>query len=287
MSLKVLKPGLYVTIQDKGRLGFQDKGIPKSGFMDVKSANLANMLVNNKPGDSLIEMGLLGATFKVLKDINIAVCGAEMNAKIDDELIETNKLFFVKKGSVLKFSNATNGIYTYLAISGGLKLNKYLGSTATYIPAEIGGLKGQILKKNDVINTYISKRVLSNSKIKKTPFKNQIILTCLKGPEYHQFPDKALELFKTTQYVVSKDCNRIGIRLEGSPLTFANKSEIISSGIVKGTIQITKGGLPIIMMSDAPTTGGYMRIANLTVDACNKLSQVAVGGIVKFKFCNH
>ncbi|MGY5351049.1 5-oxoprolinase subunit C family protein [Wenyingzhuangia sp. IMCC45533] len=285
MSLEVLKPGLLTSIQDGGRKGFQDRGIPRSGFMDAQSAKLANVLANNHPTASLIEMGLVGATYKVLKDICIAVYGANMNAFIDDVPLIIGKLISVKTGAIIKFSQSTNGVYGYLAISGGIDLDNYLASTSTYVPAKIGGLHGHLLQKGDVIKTKTAhcENLTTVGRLKPVLYSNDVLLKCMKGPEYDSFSNEDLNAFFSNEFTVSKDTNRIGIRLEGPTLNLDYQSEIISSGIVKGTVQITKGGQPIIMMSDAHTTGGYMRIANLTVEACHNLSQIAIGGKVFFE----
>ncbi len=285
MSLEVLKPGLHTSIQDGGRVGFQDKGIPKSGFMDTQSAHLANLLVNNPPNTSLIEMSFLGATFKVHKTIEIAICGACMGALANNTHIPINKKVLIKKGTVLTFSQATRGVYTYLAVSGSFMIPTYLGSTATYIPAGIGGQQGKLLKKGDKIpiKSISIKTNCSFGRVKPIQAKTTLNLTCLKGPEYHCFSIQDLDSFFTNTYTISKNSNRIGTRLQGTSLELTNVTEIISSGIVKGTVQITKGGLPIVLMADAPTTGGYLRIVNLTRKACNILSQLPVGKKVQFQ----
>ena len=283
MSLEVVKPGLLSIIQDSGRVGFQDKGIPKSGFMDVDSAHLANLLVNNSPKSALIEMCLVGAKFKVLENVTIAITGANMQAKVDGIPLMLNKAIQVKKDTVVSFSVAINGVYTYLAIGGVIKANTIFNSKSTYLPAKIGGIKGRPLKKRDLISVKTNNNTLVKSKVKHTAFKKEVVLSCLKGPEWKLFSEASKNIFFSTEYTIDKNSNRIGIRLNGVLIPLPNRNEIISSGIVKGVVQITKSGQPIVMMADAPTTGGYLRFVNLTEKACNQLAQMSIGNRVKFK----
>ncbi len=284
MGLKLLKSGFSTTIQDIGRYGFQDKGIPVSGFMDTEAAQLANLLVNNNPHEALFEMTLLGSTFKATKKVCFAVTGANMQPKINNKIIKLNKAYFLYKNDILSFSNAETGVYCYVAVSDSLEISSYFNSKSTYVPAKIGGLHGEFLKKGDFIKTAVLRKsfTIPNTHLNiKTQQTN--ILKCLKGPEWHSFSKISQNQFLNTVYTVDGNSNRIGIRLNGTKIEMPQKDEIISSGILKGTVQITKAGFPIVMMADAPTTGGYLRIVNLTEDACNKLAQIPIGNIIQFE----
>lgn len=278
--IELIKTGLNTTIQDNGRLNTKHLGIPQSGFMDVASAQLANLLVNNNPNAPLIEMCLVGCAFKTLKPLSIAVTGADMQFKINSTPKNTNTCYALAKNDVVSFTSTINGVYTYIAFSGEIKTVSDFKSKSMYLKASLGH---QAFKKGDVIEIENSKQFKTNAKIKKSEYKSTIELECLPGPEFKLFSKNSISSFLNNTYTISNDSNRMGIRLKGNMIPLPVPNEIISSGIVKGTVQITKAGLPIVMMADAPTTGGYLRIVNLTTKACNQLSQISINNKVKFK----
>lgn len=282
MSIEILSPGLSTTIQDGGRFGYQDKGVPVSGFMDVISAQMANNLVTNDLDTAVIEMTLLGIKFKATQAITIAITGANMQPKLNGKSINMYKAIEIPKDGIVSFKGATHGVYGYVAVFGGFKIPRVLESKATYTPANLGGFKGRALQKGDLLPVLHQILKPIKSKVKAPEFPLQVTLDCLPGPEWDWFSEESIATFFDTTFTIGKDCNRIGIRLEGNHVPLPTKDEIISSGIVKGTVQITKSGQPIVMMADAPTTGGYVRLVNLTQKACNALAQVPIGGKVTF-----
>ena len=282
MSIEVLHPGLSTTIQDYGRVGFQNKGIPVSGFMDVTAANLANTLVTNPPNTCLLEMTIVGIKFKAIQEITIAITGADMQPTLNGKPMSMYKAVSIPKDGIVSLKGAIHGVYGYIAIFGGFKIPKVFDSKSTYLPAKLGGFKGRALKKGDLLPVLHQTLTAVNSKIKAPDYMLSGQLECTQGPEWDWFSKESRAGFFDAVFTVSKDCNRIGIRLNDSKVTLPEKNEIISSGIVKGTVQITKSGQPIVMMADAPTTGGYVRLVNLTNKACDVLAQIAVGGKVQF-----
>ena len=282
MSIEILSPGLNTTIQDGGRLGFQDKGIPVSGFMDVTSAQLANTLVTNELNTAVIEMTLLGIKFKATQAITIAITGADMQPKLNGESITMYKAVEIPKDGIVSLKGASFGVYGYIAVLGGFKIPRVLESKSTYVPAKLGGFKGRVLQKGDLLPVLHNTLKPVKSKVKAPDFLPSAQLICLKGPEWDWFSQESKTAFLNTIFTIGKDSNRIGIRLEGNKIVLPKKDEIISSGIIKGTVQITKAGDPIIMMADAPTTGGYLRMVNLTQKSCDLLAQVPIGGKVQF-----
>ncbi|GGF71386.1 5-oxoprolinase subunit C family protein [Wenyingzhuangia marina] len=282
MSIEILSPGLNTTIQDGGRLGFQDKGIPVSGFMDVTSAQLANTLVTNELNTAVIEMTLLGIKFKATQAITIAITGADMQPKLNGKSITMYKAVEIPKDGIVTFKGASSGVYGYIAVLGGFKTPRVLGSKSTYVPAKLGGYKGRILQKGDLLPVLHNTLKAIKSKVKTPNFLLSVELFCVKGPEWDWFSTESKTAFLDTIFTIGKDSNRIGIRLEGNKIVLPKKDEIISSGIIKGTVQITKAGDPIVMMADAPTTGGYLRMVNLTQKSCDLLAQVPIGGKVQF-----
>ena len=285
MGLKVVKAGMFTTIQDGGRVGIQQYGVPVCGFMDTESAHLANLLVGNVATEALIECTLLGPTFEVLQDTVIAITGADMLATIDGTVVEMNKPIRVKTNQKISLGSAKEGLRTYMAIAGGINTTLVFNSKSTYTYGNFGGLKGRALKKGDVIDVLYKEHIGGDfGKVKRSPILKNIQLNCFKGPEFELFSELEIQKLITSTYKVSQNSNRMGIRLEGKTLELGEQKEIISSAIVKGTVQITSSGQPIVMMADAPTTGGYLRIANLDLNSINKLAQASFSTRIRFSF---
>ncbi|MDB4297341.1 biotin-dependent carboxyltransferase family protein [Flavobacteriaceae bacterium] len=286
MSVKVLKPGLLTTIQDKGRVGFEAFGMPVAGAMDTYAAELANCLVNNSKDTAVLECTQIGPTLTFTKPTTIALTGANMQAMLNGVAISRGKAIAVSKNDVLALGFAISGVRTYISFSGGILVDKTLNSKSTYVPAQIGGVNGLALKKHDVFNIGAALNNNSNSKVKRTTYSNNLVLEVLNGPEWDLLSVENQESLLGTTYTASLQSSRMGIRLEGTAISIHGVNEIISSGIVKGTVQLTKGGTPIVMMADAPTTGGYLRVFVLTTQSINLLAQLPSGGSVRFRLKN-
>ena len=282
MSIEILTSGFNTTLQDRGRFGSQDQGVPTSGFMDVGAAHMANILVTNERNTCLLEMSLVGLKFKALHAITIAITGANMSPMLADKPISMYKAIEIPEGGIVSFKGASCGVYCYVAVFGGINVPKVLNSQSTYEPAAIGGMLGRALQKGDLLPVSNQTLKQIHSKVRVPPMLTKVNLECSKGPEWDLVSDKSKAVFFETTFMISNQSNRIGIRLEGTPIQLSEKDEIISSGIVRGTVQITKSGQPIVMMADAPTTGGYIRLVNLTLKACDLLAQVPIGGEAKF-----
>lgn len=283
MSFEIINGGFLTTIQDGGRYGVQDQGIPISGFMDESSAQIANSLLGNAINSAVLECCMMGCTIKALTEFSIAFFGAHMDLKLNHHIIPQGKIIILTTGDILSIGFAKKGMYGYLAISGSIDIPEIYGSKSTYLPSEFGGYKGRKLKQGDII-TISNPKILSNSfsVIKPQTFPNHIQFEVIPGPEWNDLPKESQHQLLTSTYTLGNDINRIGYRLKSAPIPLGEKKEIISSGMLKGTMQITSAGSPIIMMADSPTSGGYLRILNLTERACDQLAQLQSGSVVEF-----
>lgn len=283
MGIEIIKAGVFTTIQDGGRYDYLDFGVPVSGFMDVYSATIANTLVGNHPEEALLEITTIGPTIRFDVDVSIAITGASMQTTLNDVVIANYKVIQVKKGDLLKMGIAAQGVRAYLAFAGGIDVPEVFGSKATYTYAKIGGFNGRALQKGDFVklNAKIVKE--DNHHYKQLIYPNTLKLNCTPGPEWHWFSAAMQQYILSTEFVVGVDSNRMGYRLEGGKVVLPNVKEIISSPIVKGVVQITSSGQPIIMMADAPTTGGYVRMLNVSSVSCNRLAQLPIHGKVRFE----
>ncbi|MFT6811086.1 MAG: biotin-dependent carboxylase-like uncharacterized protein [Saprospiraceae bacterium] len=266
--IKVLRAGTYITLVDRGRYGYRRYGVPTSGPMDMQSATVANTLLSNSPEDALLELYMPGHRLQFSSSATIALAGAEASIELDNILIETNQVYKVKSGSILSIGKFRKGSYLYLAIKGGIESQIVLNSRSplsTIFPRQIR--TGDTLSINELknpisTNVHIAPlRIDYNGAIQVRP-----------GPEWHLLSDKDKDIITSTQYVISNQSNRMGFRMEGLK-TRDTYSGILSSGVMPGTVQLLPSGLPLILMRECQTTGGYMRILQIASDSINQLAQ--------------
>lgn len=278
------KTGLPTTIQDTGRTGFQAFGVPIGGVMDSISAKIANELVRNLPDAPVLEITLFGPVLKVEGEAIIALTGADLSAKINGQRLPLYELILLKNGDVLSFGQPKNGCRAYLAIAGDWQVKKWLNS-ASFAPQNGESLTpDSLLKKGNQLkvlpNLIYTKR--SYPQALRPKFLDLVRVRVMPGPEFSLFPKAIIEQFFGKILTISPRFNRMGIQLVEKLVDFAPTQELISSGIIPGTIQITNSGQPIILMRDAQTTGGYWRIGNVISEDLNKLAQVKAGDSVWF-----
>ncbi len=268
-SLVILKPGLMTSIQDLGRTGLAYYAIPHSGVMDRNAARIALLLLNQSEDHPVIECTSIAPEIKFETDVQIAITGSEFNWTINKVPVVLNSVLNIKAGDTLKGKFAKNGLRGYIAIRGGLHIDKVYDSYATYVNAGIGGHEGRLLKKGDRLYwDYLST--------------NDFRIPIHKGPEYVFLTDLAkVELIKNT-YTISAESNRMGVRLEGAGLDSTSYQLDHSAPVLPGFIQLPPSGRPIIVLQDGQTTGGYPRIAYIPDQYLSRLNQVPLGGEIRF-----
>lgn len=283
--IKIINPGFLTTIQDNGRIGYQQFGVPISGAMDLYSLQLANILVDNEKNEACLEMTMIGSQIEFYNDTAIAITGANMNPEINFIKINMYETIYVKKGDVLRMSGAKDGARAYLSISGGFDIPKVLGSKSTYLRGKIGGYKGRKIERDDEIkikeiNQLIQKRSIPKYLIPE--YKHSQNIGVIFGPEDESFTKEGIKTFLNSEYIISNKFDRMGYKLEGPSINHKEKPDIISMGITLGTIQVPGNGKPMIMLSDKQTTGGYTRIANVITTDIPKLGQLKAGDKIRF-----
>jgi len=269
MSLKLIDVSGLVTIQDSGRKGWRQFGVPTSGPMDAFAYRAANTLVSNPTDCAAFEIGLGDATFQATQDCVIAVTGAGYKLSIYVWEFPLWSSFFVRAGWKISLSKTDNGMWAYLAIAGGIQTQPMLGSRSTYLRGALGGLKGRQLQSDDVVNIgYLSH---SSYELAARTFPERAwpayiqtpTLDVIMGPQTNYFTNESIQIFLSNEYSVSLTSDRMGYRLEGPALTRRNETELISEGLIFGAIQVPSNGQPIVMMADCPTTGGYPKIGTV------------------------
>ena len=243
--IEVLKSGLFATIQDHGRFGYRNQGVPVSGVMDSISAGFANALLNNNENAAVIEITLNGPELLFTSATNIVITGAEMSPKINNESILNYRVYRIVNGDILSFGKLKKGVRSYVAVSGGLLTEKVLNSKSFYKDIT----PKTALKKNDVLIIDESPTMLKkhSSTIKSNcQFYETDCIEVYKGPDFELFSIKEQQQLITGSYTVSKDNNRMGYQLQ--EITVEHNKSIITSPVLPGTVQLTPAGKLIILL---------------------------------------
>jgi len=276
--IKVIEPGLYSNIQDHGRFGYRNIGVPYSGFMDQESARTANKIVGNDENESLIEITLMGPTLLFNADYILSITGADFSSLINNDKVDMYKPIHVKLGDTLKINHSKYGARCYLAISGGIDVKSILGSKSSFK----GITTSYFLKKGDEIKVIKNNKSNFNFEFKSV-FKIDSVLNVFKGPEFNNLKKDSVAMLLNKKFTIGVN-NRMGYNLN-EKLQIGTKS-IISSPVLPGTTQLTPSGNIIVLHRDCQTSGGYNRILQLDEKSLNDLSQLKVGQIIRFKLIN-
>ncbi len=282
-TIEFLRAGIFSSVQDMKRVGFKKYGIPKSGPMDDYSHILSNWLVDNDIYSETIEFTHLGPKIRFNFDSQIGVFGCVCDISINNIKISVGKSYPVKDGDILDIGQCFDGNRGYLSISGSMDIKKDYNSFSTYDKINIGGLNGRKLKNNDIIpfKTYSSK----NQSVKKIPesfhrrYKHSNTIRVVKGIHFDFFDKESL----SNDFSILPESDRMGIRLRGN-LKMSKDQEITSTVVSKGTIQVPRDGNPIILMSDAQSTGGYPIIGSISAVDIPKLAQIRPNSNIVFKY---
>lgn len=297
MSITILHPGLLTTVQDLGRYGSQKYGVIVGGAMDSYSLRLGNILVGNAENEAALEITLFGTTLQFKEKTLIAITGGDFTPTLDGQPVSLWSPLVVQKDSVLKFHSAISGSRAYVTFAGGIDVPEVMGSKSTYLLANIGGFEGRSLQKGDIlslnhgynleyenpklINDQVNWSINYNELIK---FGKHQVIRVIKGTEYDRFNTESQNNFWTKNYTLSTQSDRMGYRLEGSPLSLSESFELLSEGVTFGTIQIPPSGQPIILMADRQTTGGYPKIGQVIAADLPTLAQLQPTSTILFKW---
>ncbi len=292
MSLKVFKPGILDSVQDGGRFGFQHLGINPGGVMDQFSARVANILVGNPVNEAVIELHFPASILIFQQTALISLSGADFSASISGEIIPSNHAVLVNKNSILQFHKIKAGARAYLAVRGGFDLSSWLGSHSTNLKAAAGGYKGRALRKEDEIffryeGDYCSllgeKEFMVLPWSADTPRDSSEEMLVVSGNEWERLTTQSKESFYMTSFVITQQSDRMGYRLNNIPLPSLTSTELVSSAVGFGTVQLLPDGRLIVLMADHQTTGGYPRIAHVITAHHSKLAQMKPGDKLRFK----
>jgi len=285
-AFSVLTAGAYTTVQDMGRYGYQQMGIPVSGVLDTFSYRVANMLVDN-PGDAaVLEITVMGPRLEIQLETDIAVTGAEIGITLNDQPVEGWKSIRTKPGDILDVQQVKSGCRAYLAISGGIEVPVVMGSRSTYVGGKLGGYRGRPLKEGDRIQCGQAKLLTT---ARQTPadmiptYPSQITIRAIPGPQDDFFQEGMTTLFQS-EFMVSTKADRMGYRLQGTEVKLAAgmPKSIISEPTMPGGVQIPADEQPIILLVEQ-TVGGYTKIVTVISTDIPKVAQATPGDTIRFE----
>ncbi len=286
MSLLIKKSGILTTIQDLGRNGFRKFGINPNGVMDCAAVRLINILLGNDDDAAVLEMHFPAPEILFEAAAQFALGGANFGAESGGEAIQNWRVHRAEKGSVLKFGEKISGNRAYLSVKDGFKIEEILNSKSTNLTAKFGGFEGRKLQNGDRIE-FNHKSQIAN---RKSQIANSLIpfytrfptVRVIAGAEFENLTALSEQNFLKTDFTVSQNSDRMGFRLQGEPLYLLDKTELISSAVNFGTIQLLPDGQMIILMADHQTSGGYPRIANVIPTDLPLLAQLGVNDKIAF-----
>lgn len=301
MSIRVVNGGMFTTVQDLGRTGYQRDGVPVSGAMDRFALRAANILVGNAPGDAALEVTLRGPALEMEAGALVAVAGATSEVSLDGEPVPLWHPVWVPRGSLLQFGTVYSGCRAYLAIAGGIDVPIVLGGRSTYVRGGFGGLGGRAIVAGDVIPVGalpgLSARIAASmakdpalyvvaswgiGPSARPPYATQPVVRMLEGAHSSALTATGRQALFTQQFTVSPHSDRMGYRLLGTQLELTKPLDLLSEAVTFGTMQLPPSGQPIVLMADHQTTGGYPRIGEVASVDLPLMAQLRPGDSVRF-----
>ena len=310
--MEMIDAGPLTTVQDMGRIGYAALGYPQNGACDTYSMKLANLFAGN--GDSMetsavLEFTMKGGAIRFTAAHVLALAGADMGPAVNGTSVSIYSPIAVNAGDVLTMGMARAGIRCYLAVRGGVCVPPVMGSRSTDIKCGLGGFKGRALKRGDVLNAgtdteYMTlERFLTDMRgldalagesapwfctpsccFRYRGMERSVVLRTVAGPQEEAFTRGGMDTFNGGVYQLTGQCDRMACRLKGPPVETRKGSDMISDGILAGSVQIASDGMPMVMMADHQTIGGYAKIGTVITADLPVLAQLRPGETVVFRF---
>jgi biotin-dependent carboxylase-like uncharacterized protein len=289
--LHIIRPGLLTTVQDLGRPGFQNFGIAVAGALDPIALRAANALAGNPPGAGALEVLYAGPTIEVEADsVRMSFAGADAAIEILADRttvhgtpVETMRSVTVRRGEIVRIGSLSAGAVLYVGVEGGFDIEPTLGSVSTDIRGGIGGWQNRALATGDLVPLRLAQASdRAEGRMVGLDLTPPSAVRAIPGPQSDYFARSEIEAFFASEYTVGTGTNRQGMRLEGRPISHLRGYNITSDAIAPGSIQVPGNGLPIALLADRQTTGGYPKIVTVISADVPALGRLPVGA--KFKF---
>jgi antagonist of KipI len=302
MTAIVRRAGFLTSVQDLGRTGFRQFGVPTSGALDSFALRVANLLVGNDEGAAGLEITLGGLQLRFEDERIVAWCGGEFDVQIGSRALPAGHVARLQRGDELKFGRPQIGCRSWLAISGGIDVPVILGSRSTDLRANFGGLEGRVVHDGDPVplgrvqrsssfaEATADRQAAATENISSwtaphdwaRPASRHPNLRLVRGVDWSRFNDATIQRFTNQQFNVSPDSDRMGVRLDGPELKRDDETDLISEAVAPGTIQVPPSGKPILLLGDCQTIGGYPKIAHVITVDFGVAAQLRAGDRVRF-----
>lgn len=295
--IEILKAGPFTTIQDRGRIGYQHLGVPNSGALDSEALSVGNHLLRNAPDDAAIEICFGGFHGKATAPLTICLTGSQkavIRHHSQDGTSSDHKagtIVAIQANDTLEIPPFGDSLSALLCVGGGITTKPVYGSRATTTNANLGGLDGRVLQEGDQLPVGASPddsaphpaATTLDESLYASLFTKPERVRLMLGPQDFWFTNEAIETLCKTIFTISPQTSRMGMRLQGAVLAHKGPADIISDGMVKGTIQVPADGQPIIAMADHGTMGGYTKIACVIEADLASLSRLRPQDKVQFE----
>ncbi len=285
----VREPGLLTSVQDAGRPGHRRLGVSGAGSLDRPAHAAANRAVGNAPEAATLECTAAGPALEFLAPVRFAVTGADLGAVLERAdlgawPVPAGAGVLARAGNVLRFTGRRSGCRAYVALQGGIDVPLVLGARATDLQSGFGGLAGRALRAGDQLGVGPLAGAVTPAESAASPYATSATLRVVLGPQADYFAGSTVERFLDSRFRIGATSDRVGCRLEGEPLRHQGPTEILSDGMLSGSIQVPPDGQPIVMLHDGPTTGGYPKIATVITADLPLFAQLVPGeGEVRFE----
>ncbi len=280
--LAVKDCGAGTTIQDAGRFGYQRYGVGPAGAMDKIALAVANMLVGNAPGEAAMEFTVLGGSFVVEGGpVRVALAGALADLKIDGEPVAALTSATAEPGQTITVGPAKAGTFMVLAVSGGFDVKRDLGSRSFHLRGGLGGVERAPVRPGQTLPVAGAPHgpdLTATVPPKVSAGAYRVVF----GPQDDYFSEAGKATFLSETYTVSAEADRMGYRLSGPVIEHAKGFNIVSDGIVTGSVQVPGSGEPIVLLADRQTTGGYPKIATIVSADLPRFVQQRPGSAMRF-----
>ncbi|HXZ36455.1 MAG TPA: biotin-dependent carboxyltransferase family protein [Thermodesulfobacteriota bacterium] len=287
-AFEVIQPGAFTTVQDLGRYGYQKYGVSISGAMDRFALRVANLLVGNDEGEGVIEATIIGPKLKALERMRVAITGADLSPEFGGKPLPLWRTLDIPEGGTLSFGAPRSGCRAYLAVAGGIDFPVVMGSRSIHTRSNLGG-NGRTLVKGDIIERKDSGfRIQESETHRLLPelvpvYGKNWQIRVIFGPQKDYFTRQGIETFLTSEYEITPQADRMGYRLKGPKIEHKSGADILTDATPPGSIQVPGDGMPIILLADGQTTGGYSKIATVISVDQDLLAQARPGEKVRFQ----
>ncbi|ULA66148.1 MAG: 5-oxoprolinase subunit C [Nitrospira sp.] len=288
-TIHVLDPGLFTTVQDLGRCGYQRFGVSVSGAMDPWALTVGNRLLGNPDGAAGLEITLQGPELLFEQALPIAITGADLSPTSNGLAIPMWTVVGMQAGSRLQFGMRRQGARAYLTVGGGITGPMILGSLSTHVRSGLGGLSGRAVKKWDQFSVGPVIRTAARSIGRSLPepsrprYVASPVVRVMPGPQTAYFTDEAIRQLTVNPYRVTTESDRMGYRLEGAELPHRASADIVSEAVCAGSLQVPSNRQPILLMADCQPTGGYAKLATMISADRSLAAQLAPGDSLSFR----